>query len=111
LVACEAGYQVFKQFLSLSIGTSLSAVRLFLISPLASSLIRPSVCTDPPSTNAVVVAKTNDGSSYMDLTSASIDDKRYLYAANFTLGRGDAVLASVGVKGAGRRFSLHYSLP
>ena len=61
---------------------------VFSHSPLASSLIRPSVCTDPPSTNAVVVVKTNDGSSYTGLTSASIDDKRYLYAANFTLGRG-----------------------
>jgi hypothetical protein len=43
----------------------------------------------PPSTNAVVVVKTNDGSSYTGLTSASIDGKRYLYAANFTLGRVD----------------------
>src|SRR5258708_2695979 len=32
----------------------------------------------PPSTNAVVVVKTNDGSSYTGLTSASIDGKRYL---------------------------------
>lgn len=40
----------------------------------------------PPSTHAVVVVKTTDGSSYTGLTSATINGKRYLYAANFTKG-------------------------
>jgi uncharacterized protein (TIGR03118 family) len=40
----------------------------------------------PPSTNAIVVVKTTDGSSYTGLTSATINGKRYLYAANFTKG-------------------------
>jgi len=43
----------------------------------------------PPSTHAMVVAKTTDGSSYTGMTSALIDGKRYLYAANFTKGRVD----------------------
>src|SRR5246127_4945378 len=43
----------------------------------------------PPSTHAVTVAKTSDGSSYTGLTSAFIDGKRFLYAANFTKGRVD----------------------
>jgi uncharacterized protein (TIGR03118 family) len=43
----------------------------------------------PPSTHAVTVVRTTDGSSYTGLTSAFIDGKRYLYAANFTKGRVD----------------------
>jgi uncharacterized protein (TIGR03118 family) len=43
----------------------------------------------PPSTQAVILVKTTDGSSYTGLTSAFIDGKRYLYAANFTKGRVD----------------------
>jgi uncharacterized protein (TIGR03118 family) len=43
----------------------------------------------PPSTHAVTVARTTDGSSYTGLTSAFIDGRRYLYAANFTKGRVD----------------------
>jgi hypothetical protein len=43
----------------------------------------------PPSTHAVTVVKTTDGSSYTGLTSAFIDGKRFLYAANFTNGRVD----------------------
>jgi uncharacterized protein (TIGR03118 family) len=43
----------------------------------------------PPSTNAVVVVKTTDGSSYTGLTSATINGKRYLYAANFNKGTVD----------------------
>jgi uncharacterized protein (TIGR03118 family) len=43
----------------------------------------------PPSTNAVTVVKTTDGSSYTGLTSAFINGKRYLYAANFNNGRVD----------------------
>src|SRR6266550_5198795 len=43
----------------------------------------------PPSTQAVTVVKATDGSSYTGLTSAFVDGKRYLYAANFTKGRVD----------------------
>ena len=42
-----------------------------------------------PSTQAVTVVKTSDGSSYTGLTSALIDGKRFLYAANFTKGQVD----------------------
>jgi uncharacterized protein (TIGR03118 family) len=41
------------------------------------------------STQAVVVVKTTDGSSYTGLTSATINGSRYLYAANFTKGTVD----------------------
>src|SRR5260370_32116102 len=41
----------------------------------------------PPSTHAVTAAKTTDGSVYTALTSALIDGKRYLYAANVTKDR------------------------
>jgi uncharacterized protein (TIGR03118 family) len=43
----------------------------------------------PPSTQAVTVVKTSDGSSYTGLTSAFIAGQRFLYAANFTKGRVD----------------------
>ena len=43
----------------------------------------------PPSTHAVTVVKATEGSSYTGLTSAFIDGKRYLYAANFGKGRVD----------------------
>jgi uncharacterized protein (TIGR03118 family) len=43
----------------------------------------------PPSIQAVPVVKTTDGSSYTGLTSAFVDGKQYLYAANFTKGRVD----------------------
>ena len=43
----------------------------------------------PPSTHAVTVARTTDGSSYTGLTSAFVNGSRYLYAANFTKGRVD----------------------
>ncbi len=43
----------------------------------------------PPSTHAVIVAKTKDGSAYTGLTSAFIKGRVYLYAANFTRGRVD----------------------
>jgi uncharacterized protein (TIGR03118 family) len=42
-----------------------------------------------PSTHAVTVVMTHDGSSYFGLTVGSIDGKPYLYAANFTKGRVD----------------------
>jgi uncharacterized protein (TIGR03118 family) len=41
------------------------------------------------STHAVIVVKTTDGSSYTGLTSATINGKRYLYAANFNKGTVD----------------------
>src|SRR5713101_183381 len=43
----------------------------------------------PPSTHALTVVRTTDGSVYTGLTSAFIDGKPYLYAANFTKGRVD----------------------
>jgi uncharacterized protein (TIGR03118 family) len=43
----------------------------------------------PPSTHAVTVVKTTDGSVYTGLTSALIDGKRYLYLANVSKGRVD----------------------
>lgn len=53
----------------------------------------PNVAISPghsaPSTNAVLVAKTTDGSAYTGLTVNFINGKRYLYAANFTKGRVD----------------------
>src|SRR5262245_57787976 len=53
----------------------------------------PSVAVDqgaaPPSTHAVTVIKTTDGSAYTGLTSASIDGEFYLYVANFAKSRVD----------------------
>jgi uncharacterized protein (TIGR03118 family) len=43
----------------------------------------------PPSTHAITVVKTTDGSVYTGLTSALIDGRRYLYAANVTKNRVD----------------------
>jgi uncharacterized protein (TIGR03118 family) len=43
----------------------------------------------PPSTHAVTVVKTTDGSAYTGLTSGFIEGKPYLYAANFAKGRVD----------------------
>jgi uncharacterized protein (TIGR03118 family) len=40
-------------------------------------------------TTAMAVVTTTDGSSYTGLTAATINGKRYLYAANFTKGRVD----------------------
>lgn len=42
-----------------------------------------------PSTHAVTVAKMTDGSVYTGLTTGLIENKRYLYAANFAKGRVD----------------------
>jgi len=44
---------------------------------------------NPPSTNAVTVVHTTDGSGYTALTTALVDGNRYLYAANFLKGRID----------------------
>jgi len=43
----------------------------------------------PPSTHAVTVVKTTDGSAFTGLTISSIEGKRYLYVANFLKGRID----------------------
>jgi uncharacterized protein (TIGR03118 family) len=43
----------------------------------------------PPSVHAVSVIKTTDGSVFTGLTSAVIDDRRYLYVANSSRGRVD----------------------
>ena len=43
----------------------------------------------PPSTHAVTIFKTTDGSAFTGLTSAFINGKNHLYAANFTKGRVD----------------------
>jgi uncharacterized protein (TIGR03118 family) len=43
----------------------------------------------PPSKLATIVVRTTDGSSYTGLTSATINGKRYLYAANFNKGTVD----------------------
>src|SRR4029077_18792027 len=43
----------------------------------------------PPSTHAVTVVRTTDGSVFTGLTSAFIDGQPYLYAANFSKGRVD----------------------
>jgi uncharacterized protein (TIGR03118 family) len=67
----------------------------FLFSTLDGAIVgwNPTVGITPgkaaPSTNAVVVVKTTDGSSYTGLTSAIVDGNRYLYAANFNKGRVD----------------------
>jgi uncharacterized protein (TIGR03118 family) len=68
---------------------------LFLFSSIDGTIIgwNPAVAiaqgATPPSTHAVTVVKTSDGSSYTGLTSAFIDGRRFLYAANFTKGRVD----------------------
>lgn len=68
---------------------------IFLFSTIDGTIAgwNPNVAVDqgaaPPSTHAVTVVKAADGSSYTGLTSAYIDGKPYLYAANFTKGRVD----------------------
>jgi uncharacterized protein (TIGR03118 family) len=44
---------------------------------------------NPPSVNAVTVARGDAGSGYTGLTTATIDGNRYLYVANFLKGRID----------------------
>ena len=44
---------------------------------------------NPPSLHSVITVKTTDGSVFTGLTSATINGKRYLYAANFSKGRVD----------------------
>lgn len=43
----------------------------------------------PPSTTAVIVAKGKKGSVYTGMTSATVDGKSYIYAANIALGTVD----------------------
>lgn len=43
----------------------------------------------PPATHSTIVVKTTDGSVFTGLTTATINGKRYLYAANFSKGRVD----------------------
>jgi uncharacterized protein (TIGR03118 family) len=43
----------------------------------------------PPSTHAVTVVKSTDGSVFTGVTRALVNDKRYLYIANFGKGRVD----------------------
>jgi uncharacterized protein (TIGR03118 family) len=43
----------------------------------------------PPSTHAVTVVKTSDGSVYTGLTTGFVENKQYLYTANFGKGRVD----------------------
>jgi uncharacterized protein (TIGR03118 family) len=68
----------------------------------------------PPSTQAITVVKTNDGSVYSGLTSAFIDGKVYLYAANFGKGRVDVYDSSfhmVGQEELGGHAFLDERLP
>jgi uncharacterized protein (TIGR03118 family) len=59
----------------------------------------------PPSTKAVTVAKTTDGSSYTGLTTAFINGKRFLYAANFTKGRVDVYDSAFQAVGIRKKYS------
>jgi uncharacterized protein (TIGR03118 family) len=59
----------------------------------------------PPSTKAVTVAKTTDGSSYTGLTTAFINGKRFLYAANFTKGRVDVYDSAFQAVGIPKKYS------
>jgi uncharacterized protein (TIGR03118 family) len=63
----------------------------------------------PPSTQAVTVVKTTDGSSYTGLTSAFIDGKQYLYAANFTNGRVDVYDSAFHLVGPSKDHSGEHS--
>jgi uncharacterized protein (TIGR03118 family) len=63
----------------------------------------------PPSTNAVLVAKNTDGSSYTGLTSGFIDNKRVLYAANFAKGRIDVYDSSFHLMNLGEDSNNHYA--
>jgi uncharacterized protein (TIGR03118 family) len=65
-------------------------------------------------TNAVTTFKATDGSSYTGLTSAWIDGKRYLYAANFTKGRVDVydnAFHPVHLNGGGEGFFNSFEEP
>jgi len=59
----------------------------------------------PPSTNAVTVVKTSDGSSFTGLTSAFVGGKRFLYIANFTNGRVDVYDSTFQAVGFSKKHS------
>ncbi|HWY67539.1 MAG TPA: TIGR03118 family protein [Terriglobales bacterium] len=63
----------------------------------------------PPSTHAVTVVKTTDGSAYTGLTSAFVDGKPYLYAANFAKGRVDVYDSAFQRVGLSKKGSGHDS--
>jgi uncharacterized protein (TIGR03118 family) len=63
----------------------------------------------PPSTQAVTVVKTTDGSSYTGLASAFIDGKQYLYAANFAKGRVDVYDSAFHLVGPSKEHSGEHS--
>jgi uncharacterized protein (TIGR03118 family) len=65
----------------------------------------------PPSTHAVTVVKTSDGSVYTGLTTGFVEDKQYLYAANFGKGRVDVydnAFHPVELDGEGEPFVDNY---
>ena len=65
----------------------------------------------PPSTNAVTMVRTKDGSGYTALTTAFVDGNRYLYAANFLKGRIDVydnAFGPIKLKGEDRGRDEHY---
>jgi len=59
----------------------------------------------PPSTTAVTVVKTSDGSSFTGLTSAFVNGKRFLYTANFTKGRVDVYDSTFQAVGFSKKHS------
>jgi uncharacterized protein (TIGR03118 family) len=63
----------------------------------------------PPSTHAVTVVKTSDGSSYTGLTSAFVNGARFLYAANFSKGRVDVYDSTFQPVGLSKDNSDHNS--
>jgi uncharacterized protein (TIGR03118 family) len=63
----------------------------------------------PPSTHAVLVATTTDGSSYTGLTSGFINNKRVLYAANFAKGRIDVYDSSFHLMNLGEDSNNSYA--
>jgi uncharacterized protein (TIGR03118 family) len=70
----------------------------------------------PPSTHAVTVVKTTDGSVFTGLTSALVDGKRYLYAANSAKGRVDVYdnafhLVNLNNNDSGHDFDADHSSP
>jgi uncharacterized protein (TIGR03118 family) len=65
----------------------------------------------PPSTHAVTVIKTTDGSVFTGLTTALVDDHRYLYVANASKGRVDVYdnmfhLVDLGQDNGSRHYSI-----
>jgi uncharacterized protein (TIGR03118 family) len=70
----------------------------------------------PPSTHAITVVKTTDGSVYTGLTSALVDGNRCLYAANAGKGRVDVYdnafhLVNLNNNDSGHDFDADHSSP